>query len=387
MKSVFYFLFVIILCGFRLEAADISRELDRINNLEAALELKGISGMLSAARTNSWKAPLIYSQWHSEHVSKNEQIELAAAARRYGMKLAKELELHATKVQRLVANDELFEETEDLMSLSEWSGNTEGYGNLFLAQRSLDLAAIGVAKLTADLSFSFERIEEMRTRLDPSWLAPSVHLRVLNSDAGAEIFLNANRDDMERIYGAGHRLLEEKRNPALFAKREKSGGRWNLDDRRVVQENLEFFEDTGLADRRPDTLLFTWNMKKHLAIISGLDLETVRKAKALVEFRKAVGEFPAVPKFTPEEINERELSSVRSAKAGLKITRMEETYESPGAAAFALAWNRYLKTLTKDISSLPNWYANLDVVAFRAYSEVRNNRFVDLDTIQTAQLR
>jgi hypothetical protein len=360
-------------------------ELKRITAMNAALDGRGIIELLDKAKEQSWNAPQIPSQWHVEHVSKPEQKPVDIAARELGKQLAGKLAELAPKMQQLPSGDLLSEQTKSLLDLSDWCAATDGYGNVFLAQRSLDLAAVGVARLAANLDFPAKKIDDLLGRMNPAWMSAESNRRVLNQDAGAEIFTTTDREKMERIYGWGSYLLAEQRNPNLAASGASNPAGWRLTDSPIVRANIPFFEDTDPSARNPETLLFTWDMKRHLAIINGLELQSIQKAKAMAEFRHAIGKFPEKPVFTAEQLRERERGAAEAAKAGLKVTNMEDTYSSPMAAAFALAWKGHLEKQGEDLGKLPPSRYNLNSAAYQAYDEVQRGVFFDQDTVNERQ--
>lgn len=385
MKTIFQIL--IFALGINMAGAQSNPEsvLKRIAALSEALDDGGIAWLLAKARMQSWQAPPIPSPWHVEHVSTPEQKSVDIAAREFGKKLAEHLDGMSPKLRQLPADTPLHEETARMLELSEWCAATDGYGNLFLAQRSLDLGAVGVARLAANPDFPVKNIDNFLARLNPVWMDIETNQRVLNKDAGATVFMVSEREEMERTYGSGQRLLEEQRHPNLLAERQKTPQRWRLVETPAIKANLSFFAGVEFNQVRPATLVNLWNRNCHLLIINGLELQSVRNAKALVEFRRAIGEFSEKPVFTAEQLRDRERGAAESAKAGLKIVNMEDTYASPGAAAFALAWGNYLEKTYGSRGNAPANLHNLNAAAFQAYDEIKRGVFFDQDTANTKQ--
>lgn len=381
MKTIFQILLIVLGVGIVNAQSNTNDELKRIAAMNAALDGGGITGLLERAKEQSWRVPQIPSRWHVENVSKAEQKPVDVAAREFGKRLAQSLDQAAPSMQQLPAGEPLYKETDRLLALSEWCAATDGYGNLFLAQRSLDLAAVGVARLAANLNFPIEKIDGLLARMNPAWMSIEANQRVLNQDAGAVIFTVLNRDEMERTYGSGHRLLQEQRDPSLFARRQKNPQQWRLVETPAVKANLSFFDPAESGQVKPTvTLLTTWDLNWHGALVVGLELQSIQKAKALAEFRKAIGAFPEKPVFTAQQLRDRERGAAEAAKAGLKVSNMEDSYSSPRAAAFALAWKSYLEKQGEDLGKLPPSRYNLDSSAFQAYDEVQRGAFFDRDT-------
>jgi hypothetical protein len=386
MKTIFLLLICALGVSIAVAQGTPENEIRSITAMKAALDDGGITALLTKASEQSWKVPQIPSQWHVDNVSTPEQKPVNVAAREFGRKLAERLDDTAPKMQQLPAGDALHDETVRLIELSDWCAATDGYGNVLLAQRSLDIASVGVARLAVNLDFPLKNIAGLLARMNPAWMSVEANQRVLNRDAGEAIFTTPNREEMERIYGSGHRLLEEKRDTNLFAERQKNPRQWRLVETPAVKANLSFFDTAEVGQVKPTvTLLTTWNLNWHGRLIAGLELQSIQKAKALAEFRSAIGAFPEKPVFTAEQLRERERGAAEAAKAGLKVSNMEDSYSSPIAAAFALAWKGYLKKQGGDTGTLPPSRYNLDSAAYQAYDEVKRGVFFDQDTANIRQ--
>lgn len=339
MKTIIQILIVVLGVSIVNAQSNTKDELKRIAAMSTALDGGGITGLLEKANEQSWRVPQIPSQWHVENVSKAEQKAVDVAAREFGKRLAQSLDQAAPSMQRLPVGEPLYNETSRLLGFSEWCAATDGYGNVFLAQRSLDLAAVGVARLAANLDYPIEKIDGLLARMNPAWMSIEANQRVLNQDAAAAIFTALDRDEMERTYGSGQRLLAERSNPQLLVERKKNPQSWNrLIETPQIKANLSFFDGVEVGQVKPPTLVNLWDRNWHLRIINGLELQSVRKAKALAEFRRNVGTFPEKPIFTPEEIATRDQEIADAAKRGMRIVPFEDAYSSPMAAAFAQAW-------------------------------------------------
>jgi len=380
MKTIFQILLVVLGVSIVSAQGNTNDELKRIAAMNAALDGGGIIGLLERANEQSWRVPQIPSKWHVEHVSKAEQKSADVAARGFGKKVAQSLDQAAPLMQQMPAGEPLYNETARLLGLSEWCAATDGYGNLFLAQRSLDLAAVGVARLAANLDFPAKRIDSLLARLSPKWMSVETNLRVLNQDAGASIFINPNRQEMERVWGSGRIQMRMSRNPETKKTTENSGIAKNLYRSKAIEENLSFFNDVEIGEIQPVTLVNLWDYNWHTGIVIGLELQSIQKAKALAEFRKAIGAFPEKPTFTAQQLRDRERGAAEAAKAGLKVSNMEDAYSLPMAAAFALAWKSYLEKQGEDLGNLPQSRYTLHSNAFQAYDEVQRGAFFDRDT-------
>ena len=117
-----------------------------------------------------------------------------------------------------------------------------------------------------------------------------------------------------------------------------------------------------------------WNRRRYIRIANGLELQTIRKALALVEFRRVVGAFPEKVVWTPEELRKRDEEIAFYAKQGVIISKEEESpYYNPIREAFRKAW-----LMQPD---LPISRYNDSSPASQAYDEVKRGCFLDQDTL------
>ena len=141
---------VLIVCICPLVRAEDPIEIQRVRSLSKTLESGGVYGLCSYIQEHQAPAPYMPSQWRVEHRPGSvEQQMIDLASREFGQQLAVQLATIAPEVQCLPPGDELCRRANMLCDLSDWCASTPGYGNLFLAQRCLDLAAVGMARLTA----------------------------------------------------------------------------------------------------------------------------------------------------------------------------------------------------------------------------------------------
>lgn len=272
------------------QAAD---SVDGIAAMQAALENQSLEAFFQTTKERGWSAPPIPSQWHVEHVSKPEQGLVDQAARAFGYRLAARIsETTPEQLFRGVTGDALYQKTLLIFDLADWCAAPEGYGNLFLAQPCLEFASVGLAMLTSDLTFPLEKCTQLVQRLNASWLSADVRSRVLNNDAGAAIFHATQQQDLERVWGEGGVLMRDQRNPSRKPEREKKG--WYIPEPPAVMANLAFFEEESSKrdDRGQITLLSTWDQKRHVRIVNGLEVQPFWETVALVRFRERIGRFP-----------------------------------------------------------------------------------------------
>jgi hypothetical protein len=360
----------IIVCICSFVYAEEPAKLQQIHDLTVALQKGRISEVMAIVQEHRWQAPRIPSKWSVEHRPGSEdQRKIDLAGREFGRKLAVQLDAVAPSLQDLPPGADLNRQAHLLCDLSDWCVSTDGYGNLFLAQRCLDLAAVGLARLTASLDFPLAECEKLAARMTPEWLDVAARARTLNYEAGTNLFaVGGTQTEMEKTWGSGGFLMREKR-AGISRPQGQEPGRGFIETP-ALKANTDFFEDD---ESRPDalTLVRSWNSKRYARIVNGLELQNVNKALALLKFRSVVGRFPEKLELTAEQLRQRDKEIATYAKMGIRVSKVEEGMD-PGEAAFGLAWE-HRKT--------PNPQENnLDASAWQAYSEVKNGQFLDQDT-------
>lgn len=350
-------------------------ELNRIETLSTSLRSGGVTGVLAMARANGWPCPRIPSKWHVENRCRSDEWRVVqTTARDFGLALAMALDSEAPDFQTLPAGEELERRSNGLCDLSEWCAATTGHGNILLAQRSLDIAAVGLARLTANLDWPLESCEKLAERMQPEWMSVAARATVFNDEAGAKLLSGSEPpEELEIMLGTGRQMLK-------ISQGWKVPLGWKIAptgrhvDKKSLSENLDFFAFVDSDRTAPYTASAQWNFPRYYRIANGLELDTIRKALPLVEFRRVVGAFPEKVFRTPEELRKRDEEIAFYAKQGVRISKEEDSpYYSPMRDAFQQAWQRQ--------PNLPisryNDYGN----AFQAYDEVKRGCFLDQDTI------
>lgn len=345
-------------------------EMDRILSLDAALRKGGLSELLSVAQQHQWKAPRMPSKWSVEHrPGTDKQGKLDRASREFGLKLAVQLDAVAPVFQDLPPGDELNRKADLLCDLSDWCASTPGYGNLLIAQRSLDLAAVGLARLAAFLDFPIAECEKLAARMSPSWMSVEARARTLNGEAGTNLFVvGGTQAEMEKTWGSGGFLMREKR--SHVSRSQGNGPGRGFIETPALKANLDFFERDEPSEV-PLTLVRSWDAKRYERIVNGLELQNANKALALLKFRSVIGSFPEKVEFSEEQMRRRDEERATYAKMGIKVSSMYDGMQS-GAAAFLHSWDQRKDKDPKD--------HNLDARAWQAYSEVKSGQFLDQDT-------
>ena len=350
---------------------------DATARMSVSLHRGGVEELMISVREGSWTAPSIPSKWFAENrIEDTGKRRLAQAARDFGRQIGIHLEKLAQEQQTLPTGDTLHRRTLLLCDAGEWCGETEGYGNIFLARRFLDLAAIGLARLTASTNFPLSRCEALAARMTPSWLGMAYRLQVLNYEAGTNLFVNAGMTNQELDWqwsiGWSMRTMTVKKttgqrieapNPAFV----------NLN---AFTNNLDYFTYNENPES-PVTLLRSWDYRQHRFIAMGLELQSVDKAIELLRFRTIIGQFPKNFVRSEKDRLQLERDIIEAAKWGAKMTPMENSSSfDPLKEAFRRAWlNRPNRKPSED---------NRYTLALQAYREVNGGIFFDRDTAEIA---
>lgn len=311
------------------------------------------------------------SKWSVEHrPGSDDRRKIDLAGREFGRKLAVQLDAVAFSLQKLPPGPELNTQAYLLCDLSDWCASTTGYGNLFLAQRCLDLAAVGLARLTASLDFPLADCQKLAARMSPPWMSVETRARTLNDEAGTNLFaVSGTQTEMEKTWGSGGFLMRERRSGISRPQGQEPGR--GFVETPTIRNNLDFFEDDNEPPAAPLTLVRSWDSKRYERIVNGLELQNINKALALLKFRSVVGRFPEKAEFSDDQLQQHEKAVAEAAKYGLTVSRMDEGQPS-GKAAFAQAWGQRPDRNPADHTL----YAS----AWQAYSEVKSGQFVDQDT-------
>jgi hypothetical protein len=331
---------------------------NEVLEMQEQLKTKGWDGFTILAKRQNLPTPQIPSRWHVEHVSTGEVQRVEIASRELGKQLVDQLSDLPTKLNGPLTQKELHEHTIRLLDLSEWCASTEGYGNLLLAQRGLDLACIPLMRLVADLTFPADRYAPLMKRLQPQWMSAEVRRRVLNQEAGAELFpINAKQEEeLGLVWGSGVILRLERGDPSLRERRKTDPMFANVQvqERPEIVANLDFFADDQFSRFSHTTLKGRWDAKFHEGIVVGLDLRLENQVRALAEFRAVVGSFPT-----------------------------EDNPHSPfrgGKGAFMEAWRPTVKKLPGMTDEQWNNRLNQFVTAWQAYESVQRGEILDTDS-------
>ena len=361
---------ILLACFSSFVQAEEPEGLRRSHDLDTALQQGGLAGLVATVQLHHRQAPRVPSKWSVEHRDATpDQREIDLAGREFGWKLALQLDAVAPSLQELPPGDELSRQAHLLCDLSDWCASTDGYGNLFLAQRCLDLAAVGLARLAASLDFPLAECEKLAMRMSPAWMSVEARALTLNDEAGTNLFkVGGTQAEMDATWGSGGFLMREKRSGII--RPEGQGPGQGVIETPALKANLDFFEDDENPCTEPLTLIRSWNSKRYERIVNGLELQNVSKALALLKYRAIVGRFPEKPEFTEDQLRKHEQAVAEAAKYGLKVSRMDEGRPS-GKVAFEQAWDQR----PAGVSESHALYAT----AWLAYDEIKTGQFLDQD--------
>jgi hypothetical protein len=358
--------------------------------------------------------PAIPSKWHLENIAREEDRPRLLAARELGRVLVVRLDEWAQEMLEAGTVRENERMANDLVGLAEWIGSAEGYGNLFLEDRCRDIAVVGTGRIIADLDVSMDIGAALFGRLsDPGWYNPEKRARILNAEAGAELFseFSARSDDktmyLEARWGKAKgivamqeflKLISEYRRSQLPENYKKLGRlyRWKLGRIPLtspLRHNQAFFvEDeaspsSGAGIYKP--LVKVWEYKQHRAItIFPQRAHYIKYLKALLEYREKIG-------FFPEEVvlSRGDIERIRSAieidkRRGApprdfesEKRRWANIYIEVAGGVTKAAFDRTWK------DRFPDDRSYTAEMAAELYDKIRSGCFSDDDTLARAMAR
>ncbi|MCG3150629.1 MAG: hypothetical protein PCFJNLEI_04117 [Verrucomicrobiae bacterium] len=276
------------------------------------------------------------------------------ANRELGKQLVDQLSELPAKLNGPLTQEQLQDNTVQLMNLSDWCAATEGYGNLLLARRCLDLACIPLLRMVADLRVPVAQYEPLLKRLSPKWMSVETRRRVLNQEAGVELFHDSDNtnEKLDIVWRLGYEAKRELEDPSRKERRKGNPLGNRLDNSPEIYANVKFFID----DRAGGVLTTTnsWEHKFHEIFIVGLDVPLADEVRALAEFRAVVGKFPT-------EDNPK-------------------SFYRGGEGAFEEAWRPTVQKLPGMTREQWNRRRSQFVVAWRAYASVLRGEILDMDS-------
>lgn len=259
------------------------QEQQNVSEMIDVLKKSDVSDFVGNVEKRGWKAPKMFSLWYVNHhfSDRPELRKIELAKREFGELLACKLTEMAVLVRTEKNAEKLEKHAETLLKLVDWLGNNPGYGNIFLQNRSQDIASVAVVKFVADLNYPLEKADAWVHRFKWDWNKPEVRQKILSEESDSKAFTKKTgiaEDDLAKEWGEGLGKAREK-------KLEKS------------EIDREIFIDPGhQRDSIPSIPETEWNEKDHFMIVQGFGSINVRDLDNLLKFRKAVGYFPSKPK-------------------------------------------------------------------------------------------
>jgi hypothetical protein len=289
------------------------RALSAWEDLASQLAGSRLDEFVDRIRAEAISVPVVPSDWHVEHLAPLEKRIQMRQVRALGLVIAIKLSEVGNLVQRDRTNSLRLERTTGLLlDLADWLAKEEGYGNLLLARRCHDIASVSIGFLMVDVGYPADRLQRMLRRLEAPWYAASVRLRILNHEAGLDLFASTNRGEtaiqasLEQTWRTGEFLVLMERSPRVKSVVEGNppGGMEELsrlitpEVRRnlrspILKANRAFFEDDEYSSvSGPFTTTNLWARKQHKRLVNGFQPPKLGELKALCAFRIAVGHFP-----------------------------------------------------------------------------------------------
>jgi hypothetical protein len=372
---------MVYMSGMLVSFASEVRNANPVEEMSASLKRGGVEGLMVTVREERWTAPCIPSKWFVDNrIGDTEKKRMAQAAREFGRQIAVELEKLAQEQQTLPVGETLYKRTCLLCDTGEWCAETVGYGNIFLARRFLDLAAVGLARLTASTNVPLADCEILAARMTPPWLGMAYRQQILNGEAGTNLFINVEmtNEELDWQWAIGWTMQAMKEKRTQIKKVDPPNP--DFVDVNAFTNNLGFFTAYELPEA-PVTHLRSWDFRQHRLIAMGLELQSVKKVLGLLAFRNVVGYYPEAFVRSEEERLQLEKDIREAAKWGAKITPMENSPSfDPLKEAFRRAWLNRHSNIEKDDY-------NKYVIAFQAYCEVNNGVFFDQDTEEIYKMK
>ena len=332
----------------------------QVEKMSIQLRQSSPSDFIQAVSSNRWSAPAIWSKWYVDHTGDNNVHDALVRNRVFGRVFVVRVDDWATDMLD-ATSEQSVTNSSALLAVADWLASVEGYGNLLLASRCRDIAAVGIGRLVVDLGAPLESVSSLVKRLDAPWTGPVVRADVLNTEAGTNLFnvsgipVAEAEKRLQDIWRNGQLLRIKYSSPAAKAafQGQTNAGfevlssmvqqkRFQPDETAIFLQKLPFFADDPYSSiPRPVTLLNMWDAKRHEKLVVGFDLQNATKLKALLAFRSVVGAFPA---------NQDEFKSAWVSH----ITGSDHRINKEKYHIFASAW--------------------------QAYKEIKSGEFVDDDT-------
>ena len=339
------------------------RQTNQANEIAAMTKAVTNSSLQEFAQqigSNRWNTPVIYSRWHVEKVATNDPSPVKLLALEFGRALAVRQDQWCQEILASDRTEVAANMAGVFLNLAEWLEKSPGYGNLILSSSCRGSAQIGIGRMIVDTNWPLEAATVSLKRSTGFLASPSVRMRVLNDEAGAEIFAPIasneaeNQITLEKTWQTGALTIIKNTSPkagALFedvASSKSVPPEWRSffktmpSPTSVMSSNIAFFKDLdGAAFPKPMTTLASIEIKWHRRFTDENPVE--RRLGALADFRGAIGFFPTNWNLSAADQKLREQERNEAKQLGIKITYFEDKAKDNQEAAFYYAWVNYWK--------------------------------------------
>ena len=315
--------------------------------LEDLLSTNTLDGFITIVEVERLPVPVIPSQWFADRVATDVERARISSARTFSSSLLQRLDEYASRLVAVSNLAQCAQQADVLLRVASWLGSAEGYENAILAARAQDVATMPAGRLLVATNYSVDEITMLVRRFEGSWYAADVRARILDVEAGANLFVSSatgpiTQRGLEEVWTLGQWRRASQRGEISpdFKLAGIDQGRVDLS---VLDQHIEFFRPTTSSGNH--TTRERWSSKNHEALVFGLESANVRMLRALARFRELVGEFPESVSYT------------------------NHPFASQQEAAFEYAWRPY-RAKEGPVYSL----------AFYAYHKITRDEFVDQDT-------
>jgi hypothetical protein len=294
LRGIFVYLFCAAFFAGCLATVNAGTRLQELEQANAILASDRLFELLEIAHRNQWKMWALHSEWAIARMPVGEDKLVAERAAAFGGALSRQLDRLALALRSPVANRQDEQTAFWLAELSRWIASSHGSGNALLAERSLDLATLPLARLVLNGETTASRLQEYRTILTPDWAGVVYRAEVLNAESGRRVFdPKGTSEELTSAY-------EREAGASVWKMLAKAG--LNPDSNPLLkslphpdsaQDQTGFFEHEDLPAQPTTTNIL--GMKNAGMVAAGLADGNARDLLALIDYRLRAGHLPDVP--------------------------------------------------------------------------------------------
>ena len=341
----------------------------------------GITNLAKVVASQEIPSPQIPSKWYVDNrLSDPAEKEMATEMRGFGLLLAKELDKMAETFQKTEADDALNKLTMALCDISDWLVKTEGYGNILLAERALDIAAVGFARLVFNINYPIEKLAVYDNRINnkKAWMDVEYRGRILDAELGSDLFSKSHtEEDIGKIWASGV-LARSKMSfkgsvPEEFKDIHDKMLQHASGDP-VFLRHISFFKSEYPPE--PLTLTSEWDFQRHEILTSSMrHNRSIGGARDLYRYRVLVGDFPIPPDRTENEMKDFDMQIAKKMRRGDNASSAKEDIDLRRLENY---FDKIFSSRT-DYNMYEEFY--IPSGASRAYDEIQKGKFYDNDTL------